>query len=129
MRIAAAAIAATVPFFAAKVMLDYPQVKLYKGSQLDWLRDDRGLPFWTYDAPSQLREMASVNSWNNPMLRMFGATRMSIIDVRPAAAFKQSPRAVRDQRAPPKSSGAISPRRRSSRKSWGLRESTSITRR
>jgi len=83
-------IAASVPFFAAKVMLDYPQVKLYKGSQLDWLRDDRGLPFWTYDAPNQLREMASVNSWNNPMLRMFGATKMSIIDVRPAAAFKQS---------------------------------------
>jgi 3-mercaptopyruvate sulfurtransferase SseA len=83
-------IAATVPFFAAKVMLDYPQVKLYKGSQLDWLRDERGLPFWTYDAPNQLREMASVNSWNNPMLRMFGATRMSIIDVRPAAAFRQS---------------------------------------
>jgi 3-mercaptopyruvate sulfurtransferase SseA len=83
-------IAAAVPFFAAKVVLDYPQVKLYKGSQLDWLRDDRGLPFWTYDAPTQLREMTSVNSWNNPMLRMFGATRMSIIDVRPAASYKQS---------------------------------------
>src|SRR6478752_7721938 len=34
--------------------------------------------------------MASLNGWNNPMLRMFGATRMSIIDVRPAASFKQS---------------------------------------
>ena len=83
-------IAAAVPFFAARVIADYPNVKVYKGSQLDWLRDERGLPFWTYDAPNQLREMASLNGWNNPMLRMFGATRMSIIDVRPAASFKQS---------------------------------------
>ena len=36
-------IAASVPFFAAKFMLDYPKVKLYKESQLEWLRDDRGL--------------------------------------------------------------------------------------
>jgi 3-mercaptopyruvate sulfurtransferase SseA len=83
-------IAASVPFFAAKVMLDYPRVKLYKESQLGWLRDDRGLPFWTYDAPSQLREREWLNGWNQQMLRMFGASRISVIDVRPAASFKQS---------------------------------------
>jgi len=83
-------IAASVPFFAAKVMLDYPRVKLYKESQLGWLRDDRGLPFWTYDAPSQLREREWLSGWNQQMLRMFGASRISVIDVRPAASFKQS---------------------------------------
>ena len=49
-------IAASVPFFAARFVLDYPKVKLYKESQLEWLRDDRGLPFWTYDAPNLTRE-------------------------------------------------------------------------
>ena len=49
-------IAASVPFFAIKFMVDYPRVRLYKGSQLEWLRDDRGLPFWTYDAPNLVRE-------------------------------------------------------------------------
>ena len=83
-------IAASVPFFAAKVMLDYPKVKLYKESQLEWLRDDRGLPFWTYDAPSQLREREWLSGWNQQMLRMFGASRISVIDVRPAASFKES---------------------------------------
>ena len=44
---ASGGIAASVPFFAAKFMLDYPRVKLYKESQLEWLRDDRGLPWAT----------------------------------------------------------------------------------
>jgi thiosulfate/3-mercaptopyruvate sulfurtransferase len=83
-------IAASVPFFAAKVMLDYPQVKLYKESQLEWLRDDRGLPFWTYDAPNMTREKTWLSGWNNQMMRMFGVSKVSVVDVRPAAAFKQS---------------------------------------
>lgn len=83
-------IAASVPFFAAKFMLDYPRVKLYKESQLEWLRDDRGLPFWTYDAPNMTREKTWLSGWNNQMLRMFGASKLSVVDVRPAAAFKQS---------------------------------------
>lgn len=49
-------IAASVPFFATRILLNYPKVKLYKESQLEWLRDDRGLPFWTYDAPNMMRE-------------------------------------------------------------------------
>jgi thiosulfate/3-mercaptopyruvate sulfurtransferase len=83
-------IAASVPFFAAKFMLDYPRVKLYKESQLEWLRDDRGLPFWTYDAPNQMREKAWLNGWGNQMMRSFGVAKVSVVDVRPAESFKQS---------------------------------------
>ncbi|MEP7068212.1 MAG: rhodanese-like domain-containing protein [Usitatibacter sp.] len=83
-------IAASVPFFAMKFMLDYPKVKLYKESQLEWLRDDRGLPFWTYDAPNLTRDKAWLNAWGNKMMRSFGAAKLSVIDVRPEAAFKQS---------------------------------------
>ncbi|TAK46576.1 MAG: hypothetical protein EPO27_07625, partial [Betaproteobacteria bacterium] len=83
-------IAASVPFFAAKFMLDYPRVKLYKESQLEWLRDDRGLPFWTYDAPNLTREKNWLNGWGNSMMRRFGVARLSVIDVRPAASFKQA---------------------------------------
>ena len=83
-------IAASVPFFAAKFLLDYPRVKLYKESQLEWVRDDRGLPFWTYDAPNLVRDRNWVNGWNNPMMRSFGVSKLSVIDVRSAASFKQA---------------------------------------
>ncbi len=83
-------IAAAVPFFAMKFMLDYPDVKLYKESQLEWLRDDRGLPFWTYDAPQMLREKAWLSGWGGQMLRAFGVARLSVVDVRPAAEFKRA---------------------------------------
>jgi len=83
-------IAASVPFFAAKFVADYPRVKLYKESQLEWLRDDRTLPMWTYDAPYQLREKSWLAGWTNPMLRQFGASNVSIVDIRPAAAYLQS---------------------------------------
>jgi 3-mercaptopyruvate sulfurtransferase SseA len=83
-------IAASVPFFAAKFMLDYPRVKLYKESQLEWLRDDRGLPFWTYDAPSQMREKTWLSGWGNPMLRSFGVAKVSVVDVRAPESFRQS---------------------------------------
>ena len=80
-------IAASVPFFAMKFMADYPRVKLYKESQLEWLRDDRGLPFWTYDAPNQMRDKAWLNGWGGKMLRSFGVAKLSVVDVRPAASF------------------------------------------
>ncbi len=83
-------IAATVPFFAMKFMLDYPDVKLYKESQLEWMRDDRGLPVWTYDAPQMLREKTWLAGWNARMLRMFGVSKLAVVDIRPAAAFIQS---------------------------------------
>ncbi len=81
-------IAASVPFFAMKMMLNYPNVKLYKESQLEWLRDDRGLPFWTYAAPNMMREKGWVNGWGGAMLRNFGVAKMSVIDVRSADAYK-----------------------------------------
>ena len=80
-------IAASVPFFAAKVMLIYPKVKLYKESQLEWLRDDRGLPFWTYDVPTMMREKNWLNGWGNPMLRSFGVSKINVVDVRSAEAY------------------------------------------
>ncbi len=82
-------IAASVPFFAAKIMLNYPTVKLYKESQLEWLRDDRSLPFWTYDAPNMQREKNWLASWGNPMLRSFGVSKLSVVDVRSAEAYQQ----------------------------------------
>ena len=82
-------IAASVPFFAMKFMLDYPKVKLYKESQLEWLRDERGLPYWTYDAPNMLREKNWVASWGAPMLRSFGVAKLSVVDVRSAESYKQ----------------------------------------
>ena len=83
-------IAASVPFFAAKYLLDFPKVKLYKESQLEWLRDDRGLPFWTYDAPHMTRDRNWLSGWGSQMMRMFGVAKLAVIDVRPAASFKQA---------------------------------------
>jgi thiosulfate/3-mercaptopyruvate sulfurtransferase len=82
-------IAATVPFFAMKFMLGYPSVRVYKESQLEWARDERGLPFWTYDAPYLLRDRTWVNGWGGAMLRNFRVSNLSVIDVRPSEAFKQ----------------------------------------
>lgn len=81
-------IAASVPFFALKFIAGYPKVKLYKESQLEWLRDDRSLPLWTYAAPYLKRDMTWLNGWNNPMMRMYGVTQLSIVDVRPAEAYR-----------------------------------------
>ena len=83
-------IAASVPFFSMKFMLDYPRVKLYKESQLEWLRDDRGLPFWTYDAPTLTREKSWLSGWGSQMMRNFGVARLSVVDVRSADAFALS---------------------------------------
>ncbi len=83
-------IAASAPFFAMKFMLDYPRVKLYKESQLEWLRDDRGLPYWTYDAPNMTRDKSWVNGWGSPMMRMFNVAKLSVVDVRSAESFKQN---------------------------------------
>ena len=40
-------VAAAVPYFALKHVLGYPNVKLFKESQLGWLQDERELPYWT----------------------------------------------------------------------------------
>ena len=82
-------IAASVPFFALKFMLDYPVVKLFPGSQLEWVSDQRELPFWTYDAPFLMRESSWLKTWGGKIMRMYGVSQVSIVDVRPADAFYQ----------------------------------------
>ena len=82
-------IAASVPFFALKFILGYPNVKLYPGSQLEWVSDQRELPFWTYDAPFLLRGAQWLQFWGGQRARMYGISHVSVIDVRPAAEFNQ----------------------------------------
>jgi len=82
-------VAASVPFFALKFLLNYPKVKLYKESELGWLSDERELPYWTYDAPFLMRETNWLQFWGGQRIRMFGGAYVSIVDVRPAGAFDQ----------------------------------------
>jgi len=82
-------IAASVPFFALKFLLGYPDVKLFPGSQLEWVSDQRELPFWTYDAPFLIRETQWLQFWGGQRARMYGISHVSIIDVRPDVEFNQ----------------------------------------
>ncbi len=83
-------VAASVPWFAAKFILNYPKVKLYKESEMGWLQDERELPYWTYDDPLLMRETDWLRSWGSGrMFRMYGVSQVSIVDVRPAEAFNQ----------------------------------------
>ena len=80
-------VAASVPFFALKFLLGYPKVKLYTESEMGWLRDERELPYWTYDVPSLVRTANWLRFWGGPMLRTYGGVDVSIVDVRPKAEF------------------------------------------
>jgi len=80
-------VAASAPFFALKFLLNYPKVKLYKESEMGWLSDERGLPYWTYDAPYLMRETNWLQFWAGDRIRTFGDVQFSILDVRPAEAF------------------------------------------
>ena len=80
--------AAAVPFFALKFLLNYPQVKLFQESQLGWLQDGRDLPMWTYAAPHLTRDTAWLKAWASPMLKTFGMSHVTAVDVRPADSFK-----------------------------------------
>ena len=82
-------IAASVPQFALQFIAGYPKVKLYIESQREWLRDERTLPLWTYDAPYLMRDMAWLDGWGGRMQRMFGVANLSVVDVRPAESYKQ----------------------------------------
>lgn len=82
-------VAASVPWFAMKVLLGWPTVQLYRESQLEWLQDERRLPMWTYAAPALQRDADWLNGWTNRMMRMFSVTKQSVIDVRPEAAYRQ----------------------------------------
>jgi 3-mercaptopyruvate sulfurtransferase SseA len=82
-------VAASAPFFALKFIVNYPKVKLFTESEMGWLSDERGLPYWTYDAPLLMREAQWLQSWGGQMMRTYGGSRVSIVDVRPAEAFNQ----------------------------------------
>ena len=82
-------VAASVPFFALKFMLNYPKVKLYTESEMGWLADERELPYWTYDAPFLMRETNWLRFWGGQIKRMYGGAHVSIVDVRPADVFIQ----------------------------------------
>lgn len=112
-------IAAAVPFFALRQIAGYPQVKLYVGSQLEWVRDSRDLPLWAYGAPHLARSAPWLAGWTNPMLRAYGVTQINIVDVRSAEAFAAGHiPAARNVPAPdfaaalkqPGQSGALRPR-------------------
>jgi len=81
--------AAATPWFALRFIAGHASAKLYLGSQREWLRDDRGLPFWTYSAPQMLRDTTWLAGWNAPMMRAMGAARINLVDVRPAQAYAQ----------------------------------------
>ncbi len=82
-------VAASVPFFAAKFILNYPKVKLFQESELGWVSDERDLPYWTFDAPYLLRETGWLQFKASRMARTFLDTRVSIIDVRNSGDFNQ----------------------------------------
>ena len=82
-------IAASTPYFALKYIVNYPKVKLSTESQMGWLSDERELPYWTYDAPLMMRNTNWVQSWGGKMMRMYGVSQVSIVDVRNAEAFKE----------------------------------------
>jgi len=80
-------VAASVPFFALKFILGYPKVKLYRESQLEWLQDPRDLPVWTEAAPHLKRDMSWLNGWGSRMMRIYGGSKINVIDVRNPEAY------------------------------------------
>ncbi len=82
-------VAASVPFFAAKFILNYPKVKLFQESELGWVSDERDLPYWTFDAPYLMRETSWLQFRAGKMIRMYLDTQVSIVDVRNSDEFNQ----------------------------------------
>ena len=81
--------AAAVPYFALKHVAGHDKVKLSVESQMGWLQDDRALPYWTYGAPAMMRDAEWLPSWGGRMLRMYGVSKVSVVDVRAPAAYAQ----------------------------------------
>lgn len=82
-------VSAAAPFFALKYILGYPRVELFVESELGWLKDERELPYWTYDAPFLMRDATWLASWGGRMIRTYTAAPISVIDVRPKEAFEE----------------------------------------
>lgn len=77
-------VAATLPWFALRVLMGWPEVGVYVGSQREWLRDERGLPMWNWTEAQLLRSVDWLATWNDDLLRLTGTARLDVIDVRPA---------------------------------------------
>lgn len=75
-------ISGAVAFFAVKYVAEYPQVKHYRGSLIDWEYDIRGLPVWSYDEPYRLRSTPWVNLWAGRRNRTLGTVHTDLIDIR-----------------------------------------------
>lgn len=81
--------AAAVPYFALKHLAGHSKVKLSVESQMGWLQDDRQLPFWTYGEPAMMRDAEWLPQWGGRMMRMYGVSKVSVVDVRAPAAYAQ----------------------------------------
>jgi len=81
--------AASVPYFALKHVAGLSKVRLSIESQMGWLQDDRDLPLWTYDAPAMMRDSDWLPSWGGRMMRMYGVSKVSVVDVRAPEAYSQ----------------------------------------
>ena len=81
--------AAAVPYFALRFLAGHDKVRLFQESQRGWLEDPRELPVWTYAQPQLLRDSPWVKAFASPMLKAFGLSKVTIIDLRPAEAFAQ----------------------------------------
>jgi 3-mercaptopyruvate sulfurtransferase SseA len=81
--------AAAVPYFALKHLGGYSKVALSVESQMGWLKDDRELPYWTYGAPAMMRDAEWLPAWGGRMMRMYGVSHVSVVDVRAPAAYAQ----------------------------------------
>ena len=81
--------AAAVPYFALKHLAGHSRVRLSVESQMGWLKDDRELPYWTYGAPAMMRDAEWLPAWGGRMMRMYGVSNVSVVDVRGAAAYAQ----------------------------------------
>jgi thiosulfate/3-mercaptopyruvate sulfurtransferase len=82
-------VSAAAPFFALKYILGYPDVRLFVESELGWLKDERELPYWTYDAPYLMRSAAWLASWGGSMIRTYTSAPISVVDVRPQEVYEQ----------------------------------------
>lgn len=81
--------AAAVPYFALKHLAGHSKVRLSVESQMGWLQDDRELPYWTYGAPAMMRDAEWLPAWGGRMMRMYGVSKVSVVDVRAPATYAQ----------------------------------------
>jgi thiosulfate/3-mercaptopyruvate sulfurtransferase len=82
-------VAATVPYFAAKFIANYPKVKVFQESELGWVSDQRQLPFWTYDDPNMMRDIDWLKFRGGQMIRSVFDPHMTMVDIRSAADYNK----------------------------------------